>query len=151
MTSTKRKNAKNMSNPCPDPIKGVEILGKIIGTLMGGIGLFAAIKKGWNNYREKHPTFRRSVLKSLEQIEKGQNRFDDINAATLRESIGSKYNLYVLEMGWCPRSQKEKIASLFDIYMNYYACESDKPLLERDKQKILDLPESKDQRQEYNQ
>ena len=152
MTSTtKRKNAKNMSNPCPDPIKGVEILGKIIGTLMGGIGLFAAIKKGWNNYREKHPTFRRSVLKSLEQIEKGQYRFDDINAATLRESIGSKYNLYVLEMGWCPRGQKEKIAALFDIYMNYYACESDKQLLESDKQLILGLPESKDKRQEYNQ
>jgi hypothetical protein len=131
-----------------EPIKNA---GTIIGTIAGGIGLIAAIRKGWNNWRMKHPTFKYTVIKSLNEIKDGQNRFDDINAATLRESIGSKYNLYVLEMGWCPRSQKEKIASLFDIYMNYYACESDKPLLERDKQKILDLPESKDQRQEYNQ
>jgi hypothetical protein len=153
MTSTtaERKNAKSMSNPCPDPMKGVETAGKIIGTLMGGIGLFAAIKKGWNNYREKHPTFRSSVLKSLNEIKNGQNRFDDINAATLRESIGSKYNLYVLEMGWCPRAQKEKVALLYDIFLEYYASDSDMPLIERDKQMILDLPESKDQRLEFHQ
>ena len=145
----KKDGRKHIQNS--DPMKDIETAGKIIGVLTGGIGLFALIKKGWNNWRMKHPTFKYTVIKSLNEIKDGQNRFDDINAATLRESIGSKYNLYVLEMGWCPRSQKEKIASLFDIYMNYYACESDKPLLERDKQKILDLPESKDQRLEYNQ
>lgn len=149
-TLTKEREGKTCMQ-AHDPMEHLETAGKIIGVIAGAIGLFAAIKKGWQKWRENHPTFRYTVIKSLNEIKKGQNRFDDINAATLRESIGSKYNLYVLEMGWCPRGQKEKIAALFDIYMEFYACESDKELLSRDKQMILDLPESKNQRQDFNQ
>ncbi len=146
LTKTNKDGRQCMQNPCPDPMKGVETAGKIIGTVTGGIALFAAIKKGWNNWRDKHPTFRVSVLKSLEQIKEGQSRFEDFNAATLRERLGSAYLVYVKEHGWCPRSQKEKIAVLFDLYIANYGNAADNPLMESDKAEIMALPESEDQR-----
>jgi len=143
---------RSMQNsPCPDPMEHINTIGKVIGTITGAIGLFALIKKMWQNWREKHPTFKYTVIKSLEQIKAGQKRFEDFNAATLRERIGSIYNLYVLEMGWCPRAQKEKIALLFDIYVEYYGTDAEDPLIKHDKAIIMELPESKDQRIDYNQ
>lgn len=135
------------SSPCPDPTEQIKSIGSVIGTVSGAIGLFTLIKKGWNNYREKHPTFKKTVIDSLEQIKKGQKRFEDFNAATLRERLGSIHNLYVKQMRWCSRDQKEKIVPLFDIYMENYAAFSDRPLILKDKQEIIDLPESKEERQ----
>jgi hypothetical protein len=135
----------------PGPIEHLETAGKIIGVIAGAIGLFAAIKKGWQKWREKHPTFRRKVLGCLEQIKAGQRRFEDFNAATLRERLGSIYNHYVLEMGWCPRSQKEKIDLLYKIYQEYFGSEVEDVLMTHDRDVIMELPESKDQRQDYKQ
>jgi hypothetical protein len=135
----------------PDPVEQIKTAGTVIGTITGAIGLYALIKKGWQKYREKHPTFRRKVLACLEQIKDGQRRFDDFNAATLRERLGSIYNLYVLEMGWCPRSQKEKIALLFDIHKEYFGSEVEDALMAQDRAMIMSLPESKDQRKDYSQ
>jgi hypothetical protein len=130
----------------PDPMEHLETAGKIIGVIAGAIGLFAAIKKGWQKWREKHPTFRSSVLKSLDQIKEGQGRFDDFNAATLRERLGSVYLVYVKGHGWCPRSQKEKIAVLYDLYMANYGNSTDNELMKNDKEEVMALPESEEQR-----
>jgi hypothetical protein len=148
-----RKNMEGrtcMQTP-PDPFEHLETAGKVIGIIAGVLGLFATIKKAWNKWRDKHPTFRKQVLKCLDEIKQGQRRFEDFNAATLRERIGSIYNLYVLEMGWCPRSQKEKIALLFNIYKEYYGDDVEDIIIDNDKAVIMGLPESKDQRQEYTQ
>jgi hypothetical protein len=156
MTSVQNINEKGerrcmQNSPCPDPMEHIETAGKIIGVLSGGIGLFVLIKKSWQKWREKHPTFRYTVVKSLEQIKEGQRRFEDFNAATLRERLGSLRIFYVEDRGWCTRDQKEKVLPLFDIYIENYAPFSDIPLVEKDKQDIASLPESKDQRIEFNQ
>jgi hypothetical protein len=130
----------------PDPTEHLETAGKIIGIIGGAIGLVATIKKGWQKYREKHPTFKFEVRRSLMQILDGQRRFDDLNAATLRERLGSAYLVYVKEHGWCPRSQKEKISVLFDIYKEYYGSAADNVLMDQDKAEIMALPESEEQR-----
>lgn len=144
-----REVRRSMQNsPCPDPVGDV---GKVIGTITGAIGLVAIIKKGWNNWREKHPTFKYSVLKSLKEIKEGQSRFEDFNAATLRERLGSLRIFYVEDRGWCTRDQKEKVLPLFDIYIENYAAFSDIPLVKKDKQDIANLPESKEQRMDFNQ
>lgn len=149
-TLTKEREGKTCMQT-PDPVEHFKNAGAVIGAIAGAIGLFAAIKKGWQKWRENHPTFRRKVLGCLEQIKAGQRRFEDFNAATIRERLGSIYNLYVLQMGWCPRSQKEKIDLLYKIYQEYFGSEVEDVLMEHDREIIMALPESKDQRQEYNQ
>lgn len=134
----------------PDPMEQLETAGKIIGMITGAIGLIALIRKGWKSWREKHPTFRSTVLQSLEQIKQGQRKFDDFNAAMLRERLESLYNLYVLEMGWCPRSSKKNIALLFKLYDERFGDKAD-TLFPRFHAAIIELPESKDRRQEYTQ
>ncbi|MGI6691117.1 MAG: hypothetical protein ACOX63_09830 [Christensenellales bacterium] len=130
----------------PDPVEQFKNAGTIIGTITGALGLAALIKKGWNKWREKHPPFRRTVLTSLDQIKCGQKRFEDFNAATLRERLGSAYLVYVKEHGWCPRSQKEKITVLFDLYKENYGNTADNILMDQDKAEIMALPESEEQR-----
>lgn len=136
--------------PCPD-MDHVKNWGTIIATITGTIGLVALIRKSWNNWKEKHPTFRRTVLKSLDQIKEGQRRFDDFNAAMLRERMESVYNVYVLEMGWCPRSAKINISKLFELYKERFGSDIEDVLVDRNLEVIMDLPESKDQRKDYSQ
>lgn len=135
----------------PGPMEHLKAWGTIIATISGTIGLIALIRKGWNNWKSRHPTFRRSVLKSLEQIRNGQKEFEDFNAAMLRERLESIYNVYVLEMGWCPLSAKQNIRALFDLYKSKFGCQVEDVLIDRNKEMIMSLPESKDQRKNYNQ
>lgn len=60
------------------------------------------------------------------------------------------YNVYVLEMGWCPRSAKQNIRLLFDQYFARF-YEGTDHLIQHSRDKIMDLPESKDQRRDYSQ
>ena len=134
-----------------DPVDQIKTAGTIIATISGFFGLVALIRKGWKNWKAKHPTFRRTVLTCLEQIKDGQRRFEDFNAATLRERLSSIYNVYVLDLGWCSRNHKELAAILYDLYISHFASETEKTLLRREQSIVLELPESKDQRKEYTQ
>lgn len=134
----------------PDPVDSIKTWGTIVATITATAGLIALIRKGWNSWRNKHPTFRRAVIKGIEELKDGQRKFDDFNAAMLRERLESLYNVYVLEMGWCPRSAKQNIRRLFELYCERFGDDTDNLIL-RNRDKIMDLPESKDRRLDYNQ
>ncbi len=152
MTALQNEN-KREERRCmqtPDPMDHVKSIGTIIGTVTGVLGLIALIKKAWRSFREKHPTFKYTVIKDLRQIKEGQKRFEYFNAAMLRERLESIYNVYVLEMGWCPRSAKQNIALLFDLYCENFGGDCDALTL-HNKEVVMGLPESKSQKKEYSQ
>lgn len=144
----KREEKGRMASP--NPVEQFKSIGTVIATITGAIGLLALIKKGCNAWRDKHPSFKRVVLKNLEHLKDGQKKFDDFNAAMLRERLESLYNVYVLEMGWCPRSAKQNIRALFDLYAEKYGNSSDHLSL-KNRDKIMELPESKDRRKDFCQ
>ena len=95
-------------------------VGVTVGAITGCIGLtklvIQPLIKAWKRYRELHPPFRKTVLRSLEQLQKDMKRNDDYNAALLRERLESAYTVYVLRMGWCPSGEKRMLMDLFDLY-----------------------------------
>lgn len=135
-----------MSNPSPpDLLDHFKSLGIVAGAVATTYGLISAIKKAYAKWREKHPTFRRTVLTALEELKQGQRELEDYNAAMLRERLESAYTVYVKEMGWCPSGQKRMVLQLFEIYEE----KGWNHLSDCYKQEITDLPESKEKRKEY--
>ena len=137
----------------PDPVEQIKSVGTIIATITGAIGLVALIKKSFKTWRLKHPSFKRTVLQNLEHLKDGQRKFDDFNAVMLRERLESLYNVYVLEMGWCPRSAKQNIRALFDLTQRSTGAvlTTSDHLMIKNRDKIMELPESKDRRKDFCQ
>lgn len=97
-------------------------LKRMAGVATAAMAIWAVIKlvfqplvKRIKRYRQEHPHFRRTVMQALRELQDGQKRFDDYNAAILRERIESAYTLYVLMMGWCPTGEKKMLAELFEL------------------------------------
>lgn len=95
-------------------------LGVTVGAISGVIGLVKLVVqplvKAWKRHRERHPPFRRTVLKALDELQTGMKQNDDYNAALLRERLESAYTVYVLQMGWCPSGEKRMLMDLFEMY-----------------------------------
>lgn len=125
-------------------------IGIVVGTIGGIIGLVklvvAPLVKAHKQWREKHPPFRKTVLATLKHLEIGQRSSEDFNAALLRERLESAYVVYVMEMGWCPSSQKRRLNELF----KFYESKGWGDLIDtKQKDAILALPERKEKRVEY--
>jgi hypothetical protein len=126
-------------------------LGIIVGTIGGIIGLCKVVVmplvKSYQRWRVSHPPFKRTVLSTLKQLKKGQEGFDDFNAALLRERLESAYTIYFLEMGWCPSGEKRLIKELFDIYEKRGWNHIDL----KHRESMMSLPESKENRIDFEQ
>lgn len=92
----------------------------VISLFSGAIGLwklvFLPLWNWWKKYRVKNPSFRKSVLLSLQRLELGLKKNDDYTAALIRERLESAYTIYVLTLGWCPSGEKRMLMDLFALY-----------------------------------
>lgn len=133
-------------DPTPEAMDHLKQLGIAVGAVAGTIGLikliFGPLIDARKRWKEAHPPYRKTVLRTLKELKDYQSRFDDYNAAMLRERLESAYTVYVLEMGWCPASEKRNLQELFEIYENLGWNHIDS----RNREIIMSLPESKDKR-----
>lgn len=122
-------------------VEKIKTIGVIVSAIMGGITLIrfilSPIWKKYKAWREVHPPFRKTVLKSLEHLQEGMKQNTDFIGALARERLEGAYTLYVHQMKWCPFSEKEKLHAIFDQYresgMNHLSL--------KNMEAIFDLPE----------
>lgn len=100
----------------PDTEELILDLGKVVAAVMTIIGFGTLLRKWWTAWRVNHPPFKAEVRDALKALRDGQTRFDDYNAALLRDRLESSYTIYVKMMGWCPVTVKRTLMDLFALY-----------------------------------
>lgn len=112
----------------------------VIGGVVSLITIWRALVAGWTvfrKWREKNPPFRKTMLRTLEQVEiklntleakAGANadalfRLESVAASNteyaeimLRERLESAYTVYAIQMGWCPSGEKRMLMDLFRLH-----------------------------------
>lgn len=91
----------------------------------------------YKKWREKNPPFRKTMLRTLEQMEIKLNTLEakaganadtlsrleatassntEYAEAMLRERLESAYTVYAIKMGWCPSGEKRMLMDLFRLH-----------------------------------
>lgn len=91
----------------------------------------------YKKWREKNPPFRKTMLRTLEQLEIKLNTLEakagansdalsrleatassntEYAEAMLRERLESAYTVYAIKMGWCPSGEKRMLMDLFRLH-----------------------------------
>lgn len=142
--------------------EAIRFLIVVIGGVVSVISIWRALIAGWKafrKWRETHPSFRRTMLRTLERLEIQVNeldaqaktnrdalerlegsvaRSDEYFSAMLRERLESAYTMYAVRMGWCPSGEKRMLMDLFELHES----RGWNHINQKYKEIIADLPES---------